>query len=240
MVIEGGGWLVSLSRYIHYNPVAIQGLGMSKREKAAEGKGRHRPSKDVAARRLEVLRKYPWSSYPAYAGYIAAPAWLSTGEVLGRSRGGRNGYREETEARLRAGHDEDVWAALKWGFVLGREAFAESVRKQLKVTREHAGRMRLRRRLAWADLVRCMEEMKGEAWSSFCDRYGDWGRDVTLWAARRWGGYTLADLAREVGDLDYTAIYQGIRRLENRAGKDKILAEFRMKFVKKLEALYNV
>jgi len=30
---------------------------------------------------------------------------------------------------------------------------------------------------------------------------------------------TLAELAREVGAVDYTAIYQGVRRLETRSKK---------------------
>ena len=136
--------------------------------------------------------------------------------------------------------DEDFWSALKWGIVLGRESFAEHLRNELKLTRESSGRSKLKRRLDWKELVRCMEVMKGERWASFCDRHGDWGRDVTLWAARRVGGYTLRELARDVGDVDYSAIYQCVRRLEARSKKEKKLAEFMVLYRAKLIEMYNV
>ncbi|MCO5067754.1 MAG: transposase [Kiritimatiellae bacterium] len=240
VVVEGGEWLLSLSQYIHYNPVAIKGLGLGKRERAAERKGWTVPTKKMAAKRLEALRSYEWSSYPAYAGYEKIPAWLTTRAVLGQIQGGHPGYRKATEERLLAGQEEDFWASLRWGFVLGREAFAETVRKRLKVGRESSGRRRVRRRVAWPDLVRCMEELKKEPWSAFRDRRGDWGRDVTLWAARRLGGYTLAELAREVGAVDYTAIYQGVRRLEARSKKDDKLLKIMRQYERKLASMYNV
>ena len=63
---------------------------------------------------------------------------------------------------------------------------------------------------------------------------------MTLWAARRLGGYTLKELADEVGGLDYSAIYQGVRRLESRASKDKALASRMKSFRGKLKNMYNV
>ncbi len=48
--------------------------------------------------RLRVLREWKWSSYPAYAGHVAAPQWLSR-EVLGRLCDGRNS--KEQQAALR-------------------------------------------------------------------------------------------------------------------------------------------
>jgi hypothetical protein len=188
VLVEGGGWLLRLSRYIHYNPVAIQGLGMGKREKGAEQKGWRTPTREQAQRRVCVLREYPWSSYRAYAGYEKAVGWLSTATIMRRVKGGREGYRDMTESHLLCGHDEDFWAALKWGFVLGSTKFAESIRAGLKIDRETSGRGCLRRRLDWDQVVCCMEDMKGEPWSAFADKRGDWGRDVTLWAARRLGG----------------------------------------------------
>jgi REP element-mobilizing transposase RayT len=240
VIVEGGGWLLPLTQYIHYNPVAIKGLGLGGQGKAIERKGWSEPTRELANRRVEALRNHRWSSYPAYAGYEKVPAWLSTAEVLARVKGGRKGYRLATEKRLFAGQDENVWSNLRWGFVLGRESFAESLREQLNLSRENAGRLQVRRRCNWVELVQCMEAMKGEAWSSFCDRRGDRGRDITLWAARRLGGYTLVDLAHEVGGVDYTAIAQAIRRLESRAHKDRKTAAEMRTFQSKVEEMYNV
>ncbi|MCO5067699.1 MAG: hypothetical protein M9910_03265 [Kiritimatiellae bacterium] len=85
-----------------------------------------------------------------------------------------------------------------------------------------------------------MEELKKEPWSAFRDRRGDWGRDVTLWAARRLGGYTLAELAREGGAIDYTAIYQGVRRLETWLKKDDKLLKLTRQGERILASMYNV
>jgi REP element-mobilizing transposase RayT len=240
IIVEGGGWLLLLSQYIHYNPVAIKGLGLGRQGKALERQGWIEPTPEVASRRIEALRKHRWSSYPAYAGYEEIPDWLSTAEVLARVNGGRKGYRLATEKRLLAGQEENVWTSLRWGFVLGRESFVESLRGRLNVSRETSGRLQVRRRIDWAELVRCMEKMKGDTWASFCDRRGDRGRDITLWAARRLGGYTLVELAREVGGLDYTAIAQAIRRLESRAHKDRETDAEMRSFQSRLEVMYNV
>ena len=240
VVVEGGGWLLPLSQYIHFNPVAVKGLGMGKREKAAEGRGWRKPDKDVVAQRLAVLRGFRWSSYPAYAGYEPAPEWLTTGEVLGRVKGERKGYRKLAEDRLKGGQEEDLWSALRWGLVLGSEAFADSMRRQLKIGRETAGRKGLRKRIAWEHWVRVMEELKGEPWASFRDRHGDWGRDVTLWAARRYGGFTLMELAKAAGGVDYTAIYQSTRRLEQRAKTDENLKAMMKRYMKGMREKYDV
>jgi len=63
---------------------------------------------------------------------------------------------------------------------------------------------------------------------------------VTLWAARRLGGYTLAAPAREVGAVDYTAIYQGVRRLETRSKKDDKLLKLMRQYERKPASMYNV
>jgi len=186
------------------------------------------------------VRGYRWSSYPAYAGYEPVPAWLTTGEVLRQVKGGRKRYRKLAEDRLKGGQEENLWAALRWGLVLGSETFADSLRQQLKIGRETSGRKGLRKRIAWAHWVRGMEDMKGETWASFRDRHGDWGRDVTLWAARRYGGFTLAELAKAAGGLDYTAVYQSTRRLEQRAKTNAELKSMMNRYIKKMSELYDV
>ncbi len=240
VVVEGGEWLLSLSQYIHCNPVAVMGLGLGKQDKAAERMGWKVPTPQAVKARLETLRNYSWSSYLAYAGYESPPDWLMMDSVFSQIKGGREGYRAAMEGRLMAGLKEDYWDALRWGVVLGRERFAESIRERIKVSRESAGRRRIQRRLAWADFVRGMEKMKGEEWAAFRDRHGDWGRDVTLWAARRLGGFTLKELAREVGDVDYTTVYQSVRRLEARSRQDLHLQKTMKQYESSLANMYNV
>lgn len=217
VVVEGGGWLLELSLYLHYNPVAIKSLGWGKAEKRAEGQGLKRPRSEVIMARLETLRGHRWSSYRGYAGYEPTAKWLSTGEILGRVKGGREGYRQKAEERLAQGQSENIWSKLKWGVVLGSDRFSERIRIRAKVVRETQGRgTLLRKRLEWAEIVQAVAQVKGEAWSLFVNRHGDWGRDLAFWLGRRHAGMSLKELGREAGGMDYSAVSEAIRRFEKK------------------------
>ena len=223
VLVEHGAWVVEASLYLHLNPVAVAALALDKAEKSAERRGlRPAPSVAVAKARLGALRRHAWSSYPAYGGYARAPEWLTTAEIWRRA-GGRNKYRELVERRVRAGREEALWSRLHWGLVLGGEAFAEMMRKGLKVERETAGRRILKRWITWEDLVKAVENVHGGKWVEFCDRHGDWGRDVALWAGRKYGGLSLREAGEKVGGLDYVTVSVAVRRVEQRATQDRTL-----------------
>ncbi len=171
---------------------------------------------ELIAARMETLRGYRWSSYPAYAGYRAAPSWLKVEAILGRVSGGPPGYRKLAEDRLRQGTTEPVWTRLRWGAVLGGEAFADALRRGMHVGRETAGRRLWRAEANWPDLVRAVERVKGEPWEGFRDRYGDWGRDLALWVARRHCGLTLRALGEAAGGMDYSAVSEAVRHFQRR------------------------
>jgi hypothetical protein len=68
-----------------------------------------------------------------------------------------------------------------------------------------------------------VERIKGEKWEVFRDRYGDWGRDLVLWAGRCFAGLKLRELGAQAGRVDYSSVGMGIRRLESRARRDRNL-----------------
>src|SRR5437899_9529939 len=49
VLVEAGQWVLACSLYLHLNPVAVQGLGLSKAEKAMEGKGLAKPDRELLA-----------------------------------------------------------------------------------------------------------------------------------------------------------------------------------------------
>ena len=65
-------------------------------------------------------------------------------------------------------------------------------------------------------MVRAVERVKGEPWESFLDRYGDWGRDLALWVARRHTGMTLRELGEAVGGMGYSAVSEAVRHFQRR------------------------
>ena len=207
------------------NPVATEAVGLGKRRKAAERRGLAAPpTAEERERRLKALREHEWSSYGAYAGYRQSPKWLDSGPLLRRAgKEKEKSYRALVEERIREGEEEGLKAKVRWGLVLGAERFARKVRGRIQVNREHEGQKSLKRRRNWDEIVRMVERIKGERWEAFRDRYGDWGRDLALWAGRCYGGLTLCELGARVEGVDYTAVAMGVRRVASRARRDRAL-----------------
>src|SRR5512139_3927859 len=61
VVIEAGAWVLETSLYVHLNPIAIEAMELSKRQKGAEKRGWRKPEASLLRQRLERLRAYPWS-----------------------------------------------------------------------------------------------------------------------------------------------------------------------------------
>ena len=220
ILVEGGVTLLTVSQYLHFNPIAVKGLGWGKREKSAEDLGLCVPSPELVKKRLETLRSFRWSSYRAYAGYERPPEWLTRTEILRRVKGGSEGYRIRAEERLAQGSSEDLWSRLRWSTILGCERFAKKVRGKATVQRETHGRKAFGREVRWEEVVRAVECIKGERWEQFADRYGDWGRDLALWIARRRGGLTLRELGMKAGGMDYSAVSEAIRQFDRKKHKN--------------------
>lgn len=193
LVQDDAGWQ-EVGRYIHLNPVRVARLGLDKSAQAAAGAGPiAAPSSELVAERLSVLRQYRWSSYPGYAGYRQPLNWVCP-EPLTRLCGGnttedrRAALRQYTEAPLKQGVLEPPWSRLVGGVVLGTVGFAEKLRQQAHGNPREQKPLRAPARAAsWDQIVAALERIRGEHWTEFAQRHGDWGRDAALWLGRRAG-----------------------------------------------------
>lgn len=223
LVIEDEAGWQEVARYVHLNPVRLAGLELDKRQQSASRRtGLAAPRSALVVERLTRLRQYRWSSYRSYAGYEIGVNWLWR-QPLDRLCGGRTqaerlaAVREYTEQPVRQGVLERPWDRLVGGLVLGSEAFARQLRKNLRANaREQPALRKLEGRLNWTDIVWALEQVKGQKWEDFSQRHGDWGRDAALWLGRRRGRYTLSELGRLAGGLDYAAVGQAISRFGKR------------------------
>ena len=222
VVEDDAGWQ-EVARYIHLNPVRIAGLGLDKRQRAASRAGTiGPPGAELIAERLARLREFRWSSYRLYAGYGGGVGWLWR-QPLERLCGGktqaarRTALREYTEQPVRQGAIERPWDRLVAGVVLGTEAFARRLREQVRGNaREQPAVRKLEQLLGWSDIVRALEQAKGESWAEFSQRHGDWGRDAALWLGRGRGRYSLGELGQLAGGMDYAAVGQAVSRFGRR------------------------
>ncbi len=227
---ENGAWAYALSQYVHLNPLRVAGLGLDKHGRVMEGQGFRVPNQDEAGERLKRLRAYRWSSYRAYAGYETAPVWLETGELLGRAHvepaRRQAQFRADLRARLTQGVEPGKLEQMRDGVAIGSTAFLRRMRGMAtgKNLRGIAGKRPLRRRIPWQEVRSFVEQLKGESWSRFENRQGDEGRDLFLWAARRFCGMTLSELGATIG-VESAAVSVAIKRLERKAVRVKTIRE---------------
>ena len=232
LIVEvDAGWQ-EVARYVHLNPVRVLRLELSKRQQAASRAGLVRkPRPEILVERLRVLREYRWSSYRGYAAYCAPLHWVWQ-EPLARLCGGRNeadrrtALREYTESAVRQGVMERPWDRLIAGLVLGTEAFARTLRRELRANRREQHQVKaLCRPVMWEQIIAALEKLKGERWEEFKNRHGDWGRDAALYLGRRHGRLTLAQLGGLADGVDYAAVGQAVSRFGRRLKRERALGE---------------
>lgn len=226
-LVEEQGYFLSVSRYLHLNPVRGQTLGQG----------------DVPERRAR-LRAYPWSSYPGYAGLGPAAPFVQEHALLAETAANllpagvteaeyRRGYRRHVEAGLLAGV-EDPFARLHGQAILGSEAFAQRALDRLSDWRERrretTGVRRLRPRGIGCDSAPLLPATILEVVAA---RYGlETATELNAPAGRqRWSeargvAMTLVHRLcpelgyRRIGELfggtDYAAVAQRIRRVNLR------------------------
>ncbi|MFO1457811.1 MAG: transposase [Verrucomicrobiota bacterium] len=222
--------LDEVGRYIHLNPVRVGGLGLSKQDqRRARVLGCEDPGRELVARRVSLLREYPWSSWRMYAGREPWSSWLCRERLQGGC-GGRSlreqqrALNEYTETPIRQGHLESPWERLVGGLILGEAAEAQRVLKRVRSNlREQTPARRMARsgRPAWKTMTEAVEEITGRGWGEMTASYGDVGRDALLAVSTRHLGWRLSEVVREVPGLSYAAAAQGIRRFWARCAEDK-------------------
>jgi len=206
-----------VSRYIHLSPMRARKIGLSKQEQKS---GSAAEPATLEKDRLEFLHSYSWSSYPGYLRARSRPEWLTTETLLDEfeeateSRRTR-AYQRFVEEPIRTGTVDSVLDQTWEGTVYGTREFRA---KMLKLARgEKAQRRAAQRRVNrvdWDSLQQLVVELKGEPWEDFVDRRGDDGRDLALYVARRFGGYSLPELGKKVG-VSYAAVAQAVARIQD-------------------------
>jgi REP element-mobilizing transposase RayT len=99
----------------------------------------------------------------------------------------------------------------------------ETPEGNLSAAKEQKAFRELEKRADWRQVRRAVETVKGERWNEFCDRYGDRGRDLAFYIARRRCGISLRELGEEGRMSNYDAVAQGIRRTTQRLSTDRAL-----------------
>jgi putative transposase len=230
ILVEPSAWGLALSRYLHLNPVRVARHGLDKNARRRDRRGwGERPDPGQVQQRIEALRRHAWSSYRAYIGLAKPPAWLRLDLLLQQGRTARGGrpalaYRAYVEQAVRQGLPEAPWEKLAAQSILGGAQF---VRRALETIRgderEQRSLRAMRPRLDLAAIIAAVEKRKGEPWTRFRDRYGDWGRDLVLYLGRRHAGWGLKALGQAAGGMDYMSVSIALHRFGRRLAADTAL-----------------
>jgi REP element-mobilizing transposase RayT len=226
--IENSAWAYSCSLYVHLNPVVRSEFGLDPWSKKAESQGLKAPSEEMAAKRIGELRSYKWSSYRAYAGYRGTPDWLTTKDILSRASRKVDDrvrtYRGDAEAKLTKGVAVNwpLLGRLKEGVALGSTEYLKKIKMKAKgCSREISGKMKLRRRFEFEDVLKVVEDVLGKSSDEFMSEHGGQGKPLVLWAAREYCGMTLREIGDCLGGTHYAAVSGAIRRFEEKGEKSR-------------------
>ncbi|MEX1057855.1 MAG: transposase [Natronospirillum sp.] len=201
IVVDTDNYLLSVSRYIHRNPLTAQSSPVSS------------------------LAEYPWSSYPAYVNLTAAPAWLHRQPILAAMASTADpvsAYREYVGQGVEPGLS-NFYQAARQSPLLGSATFRSHI--LAKVRNGGADEV-----AAWESQTRSPPSLTQivQAAAHVChlspeDLTRRPGRGRTAWLPERamamylcqeQGRLPLKAIAAEFGDLHYSAVSQAIRRFK--------------------------
>lgn len=221
VLIDGlGSWALLASVYIHLNPIRTKGEGLGKLANRVEGRGLTPIDREDVKRRLQKLNEYRWSSYGAYAGYNSTPDWLTTKDLLAR-RGGRKAYRRYVQQHVTRGDVPEGYESLGNQIALGSRAFLEKVKTWVgRVTKEQPDRKQVLKRATVEAVVSMVEKKRGQKWSEFSNRHGDWGRELVLYLARQRSGLTLQEIGTALGIAEYKTVGKAVQRFTIALSRD--------------------
>ena len=219
-LVEEGDYLLSLSRYIHLNPVRGVSLG-----------------RGTPTEKRQRLRRFKWSSYPGYTGLTRPYPFVEEEMVLGELGGARKGERVRYRRFVEEGlvrEVENPFAAVRWQAVLGEESFVQKVRDRVRgLHKERREITSLRKATPSMEPAKVLNKVakKYELDPKRLLARGERGlhaRNVAMWMIWETGTKSLREIGELFGGLDYAAVAQRIRRTRlahDGATVRKLLAE---------------
>jgi putative transposase len=204
-VIDKDSYLLSVSRYLHLNPVRA---GMVKRPE-----------------------EYPWSSYREYIGKRKRRGWLTCDWVLEQfsknATRARRGYKEFVEDAV--GGSDNPFALLKAGLVLGSEGFFEEIKRKLSVEKDSE----VPQARHFVDAISCDAMIRFVAAQHGVEEreitgVGGWGnraRRICLYLLREYTDMSNAEIAARF-QVSHSAVSKACKRLKEELEHDKSLRSF--------------
>lgn len=207
ILVEKDAYLLSLSRYVHLNPMRVGVVGR--------------------------LEQYQWSSYPGYIGKEKESKWVEYAWVLsqfGRDKGrARRRYREYTEEGVRVDTRTPL-SNLHGQILLGGEGFIGQIKGMLKgkrLSQEIVDRKRWMEHPSPIEVVRVISDAFGINQEEILDRKRrtNIARKVAIYFCQRYTGLSNEAIGELFGGIHYSAVSKVTARIRGEVDKDKELSK---------------
>ena len=216
-LVEDDEYLLTLSRYIHLNPIPIASI-----------------KKLPIEERFATLRSYRWSSFPGYVLARKAQDFVSYVPMLELISGGRarprHMYRRYVEQRMGAAEEE--WMALQDAspIAIGSEGFIEEIESLYssllhgQSKREDASFRRLGQNIDPAEVMSIVAEVFGISEDELRrQRRNVWDRAVASRFLVQYSGLTQREVAAHLFLGTGGAVSAQLRKLETAVEADRKL-----------------
>ena len=207
-LVDTDNYLLSLSRYIHLNPVRGKLIGSG-----------------TPRERRERLREFKWSSYRGYAGLTKPFPFVGESMILDALNAPSNSSRVEYRRFVEEGlvrEIENPFEAVKWQLALGDETFLRKIRDRMKdLSNGHREITSLRNTIEFplpetilSNVARRFQVPE----RSLTTRggYGLEARNLAMWVVAERCGMTLRQIGDLFGGLDYAAVAKRITRVREK------------------------
>ncbi|MCI0468583.1 MAG: transposase, partial [Nitrospirae bacterium] len=191
-LIEKDRYLLSVSRYIHLNPV-----------------------------RAMIVRKpeeYGWSSYSEYIGREKKNKWLESDWILGQYSKDEARARKQYKAFVEEGLTlkGNPFKELKGGVILGSEDFIDEIKKRVKLKRhrEIPESRRLIKGIEYEDVITTVSKKIGISENRIKEagRRSNLARKISLYLLRKLTDMSNEEIAGYFG-IGYTGVSQAAARI---------------------------
>ena len=205
ILIQPDAYLLNVSRYIHLNPVAA-GLA-------------------------PYAQEYQWSSYRAYIGVVATPAWLQTKFVL--NIGGEHQQRKFYRLFAEKSVDEETqtfYGKKKFPAVMGSDDFRESIHSRLPANAEIPEIKKLRSAPSFSSIIRgvsvAFATLEGEILQTARGRgKKNIARSAAIYCCRKMAGLPLNEIAGQFGLSHYGSVSGSVAKFDQQINENSHLAE---------------
>jgi REP element-mobilizing transposase RayT len=207
ILVEKDTYLLSLSRYVHLNP--------------------------VRGRAVERPEHYRWSSYLGYVGKGKESEWVEYAWVLSRfgknKRRAKRRYREYTEEGLKV-KEKTPLRDLHGQVILGGEGFIGRIKGMLKGKPLSEGiveRKRLMEHPSAMEVVSAVSEAFGINREEIMDRgsRANTARKVAIYFCQRYTGLSNEAIGGIFGGIHYSTVSKVTTRVREEMLKDKELSK---------------